>query len=164
MEKENKKNLFIGAGVVIVIVAIILIIALTGKKKTDMTPVDTTTPTQQTQTDDNSKGTGKSGTIFAPTSTFAVAFPKNGSILKRGETYTVSWVGPANCYDLGYALNPKQDTPYIFIGKVCKNDAAAFSYKWLVPPNLTPGTYGLQLKDSGVVVEPARDITTFSIK
>jgi hypothetical protein len=156
---ENKKNIFIGIGIVIVIIAIILVIALTGKKKADTTPVAATTDTPQTQ-DTLSHKTSKPST----TSTFAVAFPKNGSTLMRGQAYTVSWVGPANCYDLGYVLNPKVDTPYIFIAKVCKNDAAAFSYKWIVPPNLQPGTYGLQLKDSGVVADQVRDITTFTIK
>lgn len=141
---ENKKNIWIGGGVVVLVVAIILIATLTGKKNLPTTPDPLTVPTTQTQP---SKARTSTGTPAK--SSFSVNSPVTGSTLKRGSTQTVAWTGTAECYDLGYTLNPQGDASYNFIAKVCRNSGGSFSYKWLVPLNIQPATYGLELKSSG---------------
>ena len=159
---ENKKNIFIGVGVVIVIAAIVLILVLTGKKKMDTATVPPAT-NDQTTTQTAPKKSSK-GTASAPArGTLSFISPTTGSTLLRNNIYTVSWTGTADCYDLGYSLNPRQDTPYNFIAKVCENKAGVFSYKWTVPLNTQPGTYGFELKNSGETGEGANTVS-FIIK
>lgn len=153
---KNNKNLWIGLGVLVVIIAIILAITLGGKKKEAAAP-ETTTPTPITTT----KTTTSKKAL--DTSVLKVTSPLAGSTLKRGVVNVIAWTGPAECYDLGYAFNPKGDTAFNFIAKVCKTSAGTFSYKWATPLNVAVGTYGLELRSSGSM-DHGTDVVSFLLK
>jgi hypothetical protein len=153
---KNNKNLWIGLGVIVVIIAIILAITLGGKKKEVVAPENTTpAPITTTKTTTSKK--------VVDTSVLKVTSPLAGSTLKRGAVAVIAWTGPAECYDLGYAFNPKGDTAFNFIAKVCKTSAGTFSYKWATPLNVVPGVYGLELRKSGSM-EHGADVVSFLFK